>query len=349
MNNMIDLYHIQLEKLCRALELGKLTTTPEPITGGLLHKMFAVETVNGKYAIKMLNPQIMARPTARSNYIQSEKIVQLAAKHIPAQPARIYNGTFLQNIDHQWYIVFDWLEGQSLQSHEITIDHCMKMGAILADIHNIDFSAVENRDDGGSHTAERIDWHFYLDKGRELRSVWVELLSANMEKIVVWNNKAVESSNLLASERVYSHRDLDPKNVLWKLGQPIVIDWESAGAINPKQDFLETAVYWSADGRGEVEQERLFAFASGYQKHAGAVRADWRTVLELGCLSKLEWLEYSLKRSLQLECTDEAEQVMGTNHVIETIHSLRQYEEMMAVLESWLNQINDECCHREEG
>ncbi|MNJ01381.1 hypothetical protein D3C73_1609960 [compost metagenome] len=63
-------------------------------------------------------------------------------------------------------------------------------------------------------------------------------------------------------------------------------------------------------------------------------------VLEQGFLSKLDWLEYSLKRSLWIECADENEQTMGTIQVTGTINALKQYEEKVSELENWLNRIN---------
>lgn len=79
---MNTLYHLQFEKLCSALELGTLIKVPEKVSGSLLHRMFAVETTRGKYAVKALNPQIMARPTALQNYIQSEKIAAALSRRI---------------------------------------------------------------------------------------------------------------------------------------------------------------------------------------------------------------------------------------------------------------------------
>jgi thiamine kinase-like enzyme len=331
-------YNIQLEKLCRMLDLGELIRPPEAVTGGLLHRMFAINTTNGKYAVKALNPQIMTRPTAIDNYMKSERIVNIASRYIPAQPAKVYKGVFLQKIDNQYYMVFDWIEGFSMKLSEITKDHCKKMGSILADIHKTDFSQIGNFD-GFSIETRQIDWNFYLNKGKELHSVWVDFLCNNLEKLMVWNDKAVRSSRELATEVVFSHRDLDPKNVLWKQGLPLLIDWESAGEINPKHDLIETAVYWSMNESGEIEKDKFFAFVGEYLEHYGVVKADWEIVLELGYLSKLDWLEYSLKRSLQIECSDESEQEMGTKHVTGTIHALRKHEEMISLLEAWLNDI----------
>ncbi|WP_235439598.1 phosphotransferase family protein [Paenibacillus sp. DMB20] len=145
----------------------------------------------------------------------------------------------------------------------------------------------------------------------------------------------------MATERVFSHRDLDPKNVMWKQENPIIIDWESTGDINPKHDLIETAVYWSMNESGGIDKGKFQAFVGGYQERYGIVDADWRIVLEHGYLSKLDWLEYSLKRSLQIECTDDSEQEMGTKHVAGTINALKEYEEMVSVLETWLNNINE--------
>jgi hypothetical protein len=46
-------------------------------------------------------------------------------------------------------------------------------------------------------------------------------------------------------------------------------------------------------------------------------------VLLNGFLGKLEWLEYNLKRSLCIECTDEQEQQLSTAQVIGTINTMQ--------------------------
>jgi aminoglycoside phosphotransferase (APT) family kinase protein len=124
---------------------------------------------------------------------------------------------------------------------------------------------------------------------------------------------------------------------MWYQENPKIIDWESAGYINPMHDLIETSIYWSVNELGSIEKERFIAFISGYQKRVGVLQADWRMILEHGYLGKLEWLEYSLKRSLWIECTDEKEQQMGTLQVSGTINAIKQYEDMISELESWLN------------
>lgn len=330
-------YNLQLEKLCSMLELGELIEPPRAISGGLLHRMFAIETSKGKYAVKALNPQIMARPTAENNYVLSEKIANIASKHIPAQPANIYNGTFLQSIDNQFYLVFDWIEGQRLKPHECTTVHCRTIGSILAEIHLTDFSQIKYSNEN-SNVIQEIDWYCYLNKGRETNSIWVNFFSSHIENLFQWNDRARKSSLMLAGESVFSHRDLDPKNVMWIQENPIIIDWESAGSINPSHDLIESALYWSKN-KSSIDKDKFHAFVSGYQHRFGNINADWRMVLELGYTSKLEWLEYSLKRSLRIECNDDSEQEMGTAHITETINALEDYDEMIPELISWLEDM----------
>jgi len=80
-------YNLQFEKLCNILHLGEIVGTPEVMTGGLLHRMYAIETRQRKYAIKALNPQIMLRPMAMQKFINSERIANIALNNIPALTA----------------------------------------------------------------------------------------------------------------------------------------------------------------------------------------------------------------------------------------------------------------------
>jgi len=329
-------YNLQFDKLCNRLQLGELIGTPEAISGGLLHRMYRIETNQGKYAIKALNPQIMIRPAAMQNFIHSERIANLVATNVPALPAKQFNGSSVQNIDNQYYLVFDWIEGRSLKSDEINTIHCEKMGEIVAGIHMTDFSelGIVNT---CSNRAQLTDWNQYLQLGQKNNTEWVNLLRENMDQLYEWDIQANNAGELLLSNMVISHVDLDSKNVMWDQDNPVIIDWEASGYINPMQNLTETAVYWSQNESGEIDKERFSAFIGGYKKRCGTLHANWQVVLENGFLGKLGWLEYSLKRSLWIECTNEKEQEMGTEQVTETINAIKSYADKISELEEWLN------------
>lgn len=326
---------IQLEKLCNDFMLGEIVDVPVAVTGGFMHRMYAVQTTMGRYVVKALNPEIMRRPTAMNNYIASERIANVAAGYVPALPAKMFNGTSIQKVDDQFYLIFDWIEGRVLKLNEINTGHCGIIGGILSDIHTADFSEVVIVNNG-SNDRQSTNWNFYLEKGRESNAEWANLLFEHIENLHTWNTTAIESTNLLSSEVVISHGDLDPKNVMWNEDNPILIDWESAGYRNPKQDLIETAMYWSENELGQIDRDKFSAFIAGYKKSQGTLQANWAMILASGYLGKLDWLEYSLKRSLWIECTDEEEQRMGTSQVTGTIHAIIRYAETIAEVEAWL-------------
>ena len=187
-----------------------------------------------------------------------------------------------------------------------------------------------------SDNTQLIDWNYYLQKGQEEQLEWVNILADIIDNLYIWNTEANESARLLSSDMVISHRDLDPKNVMWNQDNPIIIDWESAGFVNPMYDLVDTASYWAEDGVRGIDREKFFAFMNAYKDRRGNLQVDWKAVLKNGFSGKLGWLEYSLKRSLWIECTDEEEQQMGTAQVTGTINAISNYTNMTKELENWL-------------
>lgn len=331
-------YNLQFEKLCEFLQIGKIVDEPRRISGGLLHRMYAIKTTKDKYAVKALNPQIMLRDEAMKNFINSEEIANVASKSVSALPAKRFNETFIHEIDNQFYLVFDWIDGKSLKSGRISIVNCEKIGSMLADIHMTDFSElmiVNNWSDNEKIT----NWNHYLQMGKENNMIWVNLMSEVVDRLYEWSIQAKRSSKLLATEMVISHRDLDSKNVMWSNDKPIIIDWEAAGYVNPMQELIETAIYWAENETGNINKEKFLAFIGGYKNIHGPLNGNWRIVLFNGFLGKLSWLEYNLKRSLGIECVDKEEQNLGINEVTETINALTYYSEIIPKLEKWINNI----------
>ncbi|MCR8656488.1 aminoglycoside phosphotransferase family protein [Paenibacillus endoradicis] len=330
-------YNLQFEKLCNNLTLGEIIGVPEPISGGLLHRMFAIETTQGKYAIKALNPQIMLRPVAMQNYINSERISNIAANNINTLPAIKVHGTSIHELDGQFYLLFHWIGGKSLKPQEINNYHCEKIGTILAEIHMTDYSELGIHNDS-LDDLQLSDWKYYLQKGQENKLEWAKNLLEIIDDLDIWNVRAVRSAQLLAKNSVISHRDLDSKNVMWDNNTPIIIDWEAAGFIHAMVEMTETAINWSKNMEGNIEKKRFTAFIRGYKHRYGALNENWNVIFDNGFLGKLGWLEYNLKRSLWIECTDETEQQLGTAQVLETINEIIGYANMIPQLEKWITK-----------
>jgi len=329
-------YNIQLNKLCLVLDLGELIKEPLPISGGHLHKMYSIQTTKGKYAVKAINPNIIIRPAAKKNYIDSENIAQIASRNIPAVCAKRFKGQALLVIDNQYYLIFDWLDGKTLKGNDITVTHCNQIGKTLAKIHSIDYSVLDLQPD--EYDFPLIDWNFYLNKGREVNAIWSDLLSEHINEIIVANQKAYTAFELLSSDLIISHGDLDPKNVMWNTDMPYVIDWESANFVNPIFDLLNTALYWSTEDTGIINEDKLKGFISNYHKIIPVKVTDWTPIINASC-PLITWLEYSLKRSLKIECADEKEQQLGTEQAIYSINTIINYPNKMLNVINILHQL----------
>lgn len=311
-------YKINIPALCNILELGGLVSEPAPLSGGLLHKMFDVKTSAGRFAVKALNPNIMERPEAFSNYIFSEETAERLSQRIAVSCAKRFDGKFLHNLDGQYYLVYDFIEGQAVLPHEISPQHAYKVGEVLGEIHSMHIPA-ENSE------AETIDinWNAYGEQGKT--SPWYESFAEISETLCLITEKANEALQSFAEEKIVCHRDMDAKNILWQGLSPIVIDWESAGAEYSQKDFLETALYWSLNEDMSVREELFTAFAEGYKTKRTLGNCDWEKLLHSCMVGRLEWLEYNLKRSLKTECADEAEQELGTEQVLLTIGEIKNF------------------------
>jgi Ser/Thr protein kinase RdoA (MazF antagonist) len=325
--------YTKIKKLCEALSIGTLTGEPEHIYWGYSNKMYAVTTTQGKYAVKALNPQLMNLESA----ILSDKITNIIAERIHAVPAKIFNGKSVHEIDGQLYFVFDWIVGNEVEYDDITPEHSRIMGAVLADIHTTDFSML-NISNETTHLTKLIDWKFYLQKGELCNAVWFDLLKANIDMLYDYYAKGVEASNSLADNNIISHRSLDPRNVIWIGYTPYIVDWDSAAPINPLYDFINTAIHWSVFN-SEKDKGRFLAFAHSYNAKNKLPETNWRNVLYKRYLEPLDWLEFSLKRSLKINCTAPEEQQAGTEHAESMVREVISFSEKIDLLENWLSEL----------
>lgn len=321
-----------MEAVAKALGLGKLLSAPVPVKGGLLHRMEKVTCESGVYALKTLNPQIMKRPEAMANMLLSERIATALKETVPLVHAIEQQGNYVHTLNGKHYMVYPWVEGRSIFFPEITKAHCARMGDILGRIHkaNVHVSGAER----GSAEEVQFDpgWICGLEKLFQVISDEIPLL----EK---WEREANQSKKALSACQVISHRDLDPKNVLWQGNEPLLIDWEAAGYVNPYQEMMETAVYWADDGRGSLKEAHFKAFVAAYEQHIPLHCVDWQAVFAACFQGTLGWLYYNIRRACGLEAADEGDRQTGREQVMVTIKVLKAMENKNALAYQWIKSL----------
>lgn len=309
--------------ICKTLSLGELQTPVTTVSGGFMHKMYKMETAQGAYAVKLLNPSVMQRSDVFRNLHLAEALEQeLQNTHIPIVPANTYNGEKMQCLQNQYYYVFDWLDGKALHDGAIKPKHCETMGGILAQIHQIpcDVSVPPSE-------APTVDWDFYIRKSETDCPKIAKKLYAYRDLLYRRMENGARALQNLPQETCISNGDMDSKNVLWKAGKPYLIDLESLSYGNPHTELFQLALCWAGYESCHLRYHRLEAFLRGYQSVHGEIQTDWKLLYDSN-IGSLLWLEYNLKRALGMECTDEAERALGIGQVKETFRHVRYYQKI---------------------
>lgn len=308
-------------KLVNELKLGKLLGCPVRISGGLTHKMYKLETNNGKYIVKLLNPNIMKRPTAMNNFNKADKLEEiLKQNHIPAIYSLKFNDKKMQEIDGQYFYVYEWYDGKSLKDNEIKEINCKKIGKVLAQIHNINFYQEKYERDEID-----INWNYYINLAKEKNSPIYEMLYDKVDILNDSMNKSNIAIKKLSNIVTICHNDMDSKNVLWINDDFKLIDLECLGYCNPYLELYELALCWSGYETCNIDFNLFKVFIQSYMNNTKLKEnIDWEN-LYYANYGRLEWLEFNIKRSLMIDCDTEEEQLLGINEVKETIEHVVYY------------------------
>lgn len=309
------------EKIADYLQLGEIERPPEILTGGFLHQMYCLCTETGKYAVKLLNPSIMKRETAKENYQTAEHLETVLEKEcIPIVPALIFHNRKMQEIDGQFFYLYPWYEGKALKSREITGDHCEKIGRILAQIH-----AIKKKREPYHPNELCIDWDFYIAKMKGQDEDLYQMLQK--DRLLLYKSQERGNQAIKELPHVLSicHNDLDSKNVLWSGEDCRVIDLECLSYSSPFLELYETALCWSGYEDGNINFALLKGFIQAYVEAGGCFPPDWGIVYDSN-YGRLEWLAYNINRVLEIDSTA-SERVIGISEVKKTLRQAVFYEE----------------------
>ena len=317
----------KIKKLFERVGLGSVEYPVEPVSGGFLHRMYKVCAGKRTYAVKHLNPVIMKRPDAVSNFTAAEKLEnEIENAGIPIIAALSFDSKKMQEVDGEYFYVFDWHNGQTTDWYQIASDQCRQVGNILGRMHSLDLKTGVPAGDEES----KIDFDLYLSKAKEMDHDLFLLLAESKELLRNAEEELNKARKLLPDIVCISDGDMDPKNVMWENGQPFVIDLECLAYGNPISDALQLSLQWSGVTICELDLSHLRAFFDGY---LSAYDNGFRKYAEVFGLaySWLEWLEYNLQRALG-DGIDKEEKETGVKEVRNTLARIRCLYEKEAVI-----------------
>ena len=323
----------KIESFCDEFGLGGVLAL-RPVSGGLLHKMYRVETECGVYAVKILNPEIMQWPEALKNTVNSEKVAHALENIVPVVAAKEFEGKHVVEYDGTWFMVFDWLEGASVFVPKITAEHCAKIGELLGKIHATDVE-VEGMEQS-EEVREVFAWEKLCEAMKKVEQGAITAFENFLPELLALDAEVVHALKISSFRKCLSHRDLDPKNVMWQGNSPYIIDWEAAGYVNPFQELVEVINYWVTEVDGSYNFVKLTVLLDAYKAHKEIRFVDWDMVLLCSFDGILGWLEYNARRAAGLLENDEIDRMEGRKQVEGTITEIKRQKAQMAELRSWL-------------
>lgn len=333
-NSTIDQLITDLISKCG---LGAVMFPIEPVSGGLMHRMYRVSTDSGLYAVKHLNPEIMRREGVHDNYRRAEEIECLLEKEdIPIIPAITIHGKKMQHIEGNYFYLFHWQDGHITDWNHISNEMCHTAGNILGKMHAVKQHAF----DPGNHScikpeSSSINWLEYVQKANDEKNEIAPVLNASVQLLIYAETELNRARALLPDILCISDEDMDPKNILWDQGRPWVIDLECLDYGNPVSHALQLALQWAGITTCSIDTEKMTAFFEGYLSVYDNCFRAYSDVFGLA-YTWVEWLEYNIQRALGV-CADDTERSLGISEVRNTVNRIKYIHDMEKAIKEALD------------
>ena len=322
-----------ITQLFETLSLGTVTVPVAPVSGGFMHRMYKVRTENHTYAVKHLNPEIMKRPGAMDNYKKAELLEAiLEDTGIPIVPAITFNGKKMQEFQGNYFYIFEWHNGSITDWNNITPEQCWKAGNIQGRIHAIKTKNIASvAQQSVTPELSTIDWNEYITQATssapETLTKEVEsLLKENLPLLEYAQTELNKARKSLPNIITIIDEDMDPKNVIWEDGEPVVIDLECLDYGNPVSSAIQLSLQWSGITLCNFDSEKQKSFFQGYLAVYDNGFRDYKSVFGL-TYTWIEWLEYNIQRALGAS-QDKTEQELGLTEVKNTINRIKYIHKM---------------------
>ena len=321
-------------RLFESRGMGKVILPVSRVSGGFLHRMYRVDADGQTFAVKHLNPGLMKRPGVMDNYRKAEKLEQiLEDAGIPIVPALTIGGRKMQEADGEYFYLFRWQKGRITDWNNITPEQCRQAGTIQGRIHALQPRETAHREPELS----TVDWTGYLAEAERQGNEIAPLLKEHMELLQYAENAMNSARQKLPDIECITDDDMDPKNVMWDGGKPVVIDLECLDYGNPVSGALQLSLQWSGITTCTLDPGKITAFFEGYLEAYDNGFRDYGSVFGLA-YTWIEWLEYNITRALG-RCQDAGEQETGISEVRNTVNRIRYIREQEDLIRRQLERL----------
>lgn len=308
---------------CERLEYAAEDVPVQILRGGSLHHVLRGRTRDGlSLIVKVLSSTVVPRE-AHWRLRRAEEVARAAREHgLPAVPALTRNGDPLLALRSGSYaLAFPNVEDAVEDTVGRSTDSVAAMGTVLGKLHAMKVAGgfrvphggevlwpvvpeeawndlLQQLDISHSPASERVRGASCGRSDRSGSSYGPRSISKPLliRLLTGWSRRYSSAvPSLMGRPVLIGHGDLVPSNVLWRWGDPHIIDWEFAGPVDPGVEAALSLIAWSRTSDGGFDQ----ALASAFLRHYRRVSPEPR--IEVQCLDavagrSMAWLRFNARR-----------------------------------------------------
>ncbi|MEX1007199.1 MAG: GNAT family N-acetyltransferase [Acidimicrobiia bacterium] len=258
---------ILAQRVATAFALGGVHGI-EPVVGGLLNRMWKLDTDTGSFAVKQLvdRPWVADWSARQARCFDFELAAHAAGIPMPppvANPATGDAMAWLAAIGEPPLpvVVHEWLRGEPLPLAAVSANVAHQVGAALARIHGlgIEVMSAERAALTSAPMPTRDEWSELARRGEASGESWAADLADAVDALAAIGIRVEELSEV-PGRVVIGHRDANQKNLVMVDGTVHLVDWENAGATTVEWELGSTAIDLTGGSPSAVR-----AFFDGYR------------------------------------------------------------------------------------
>lgn len=325
--------------VCARYQLGTPTQSPRGVAGGMRHRLYQAGAAGGDYAVKLLDAHMLAEPGQRAHWERAELLARhMAQASLPAVCALDGPDGPLLTLQGKTLALYPWREGATLPPSPASPDAAQQIGRLLGRIHLLASREPDNTAVPGG-AGDDGEWAVLTARAQAAGMVWADALAHALSDIVRWSRASRRALQRLGDYQIWTHRDLDQKNVLWSdASTPWLLDWEGAGPLSPALEVMGTALNWAGQAAGAPQAAPFSAFVRGYREAMPLAVETLQTASDAVPDKWLLWLKFSMQRSLERRQSAGDEYDMAGGAVAHSLATLYALDRQAPMRHVWCTQ-----------
>jgi Ser/Thr protein kinase RdoA (MazF antagonist) len=274
----------QVNLLLNSLDLGFEVDHIHALSGGRQHRAFLLQnSQQQKIILKQLNLSCWLGEYSIEHFEQTEDLAAIIAKHFDnSVSAMKFDGQAVIHHNNDYYMLIPWVTGEVKPS--LNSEQCRLLGADLARMHSLCLKS--NYFKPYKVLNESLDFELPVNK-------YIKQYNASYTNFKL--------------PLLLSHRDINLQNLIWQSEERYcLIDWESAGLINPVVELIGMALNCANIESLELDWVNFLACIKGYRSVNPGLEFEYHHYPQL-YYSWLRWMVYVQMHAVDLDVKRELE------------------------------------------